>query len=274
MPLFYCLAETVVNGEIIIQENSVTYSASASAFASANTSFEAAAKVATIDSNTAAIVAARNTVNAILIEYAYVLADVNITEMINNSLKTTVSPIIPIVLESIASTVDGRIYILNKDTIIKSNEYLLIPSGKKLIVDVGIYKFENFGLLALGEESTATNKCVGCKTSNKATATTCTLLSLNPCCAIVGQCIGGLRIISTSTSGPSATNYNIQTVSQGCCLEIDKGVTLTNYNSFTNNGCVSLLGGTFKNSYSSAYGTVGSLNNGAGGLFFSNPLSS
>jgi hypothetical protein len=38
--LYYCLAETVVNGKLEIQDSSETYSASASALASANTSLE------------------------------------------------------------------------------------------------------------------------------------------------------------------------------------------------------------------------------------------
>ena len=91
----YCLAETAVNGEIVIQENSETYTASASAVASGAT-FQEAAQVATVDSNTAATLAARSAVDNILLEYSYVLSDRNITSMINNSLTTTLRLLRPV----------------------------------------------------------------------------------------------------------------------------------------------------------------------------------
>ena len=152
MALYYCLADTVVNGEVIIQDSSVTYSASASAFASANTSFEDASKVATIDSNTAATIAARKTVDDILKKYTYVLADVNITEMINNSLKTSIHPIIPIFLKNIATTLDGTSYTLNKNTTIAQNEYLLIPSGNQFTIPKKL-QFINNGIIQIGDNS-------------------------------------------------------------------------------------------------------------------------
>ena len=48
MTLYYCLAKTTVLGEMIIQGNSKTYSATASALDNSNISFVDAAEVATI----------------------------------------------------------------------------------------------------------------------------------------------------------------------------------------------------------------------------------
>ena len=266
----YCLAETIVNGEVIIQGSSVTYSATASALASGS-SFESAANVATIDSNTAAVIAARKTVNNILIEYSYVLSDTDITSMINNSLNTTVHPIIPIALKSIATTIDGKNYVLNKDTIIAKYEYLLIPKGKRLTV-TGKFKFINYGIISVGEATspTKTTGCVGCSSVNKATSTTCPTGSANPCC-INGVCSSGLTIDSTAVSS-TPTNYGTFSISAGSCLEIDAGVTYFNYSTFTNEGCIALMGGKFTNATSTDPVGTGQLNNT--GTFYSAPSSS
>lgn len=151
MSLYYCLANTVVNGETVIQGSSVTYSATASALDSSDKSFKAAAKTATINSNKAAISAARKTVDSILARYSYVLSEENITSMISNNLKTVVSPIVLISLESIADTIDGINYIGNKNVnfeaysllIIKSNQFLTVP--KK-------FKYTGTGAIQIGSD--------------------------------------------------------------------------------------------------------------------------
>jgi len=134
MSLYYVLANTVVTGEIVIQGISITYSASASAFDSANTSFQDAAKVAVIDSNAAAIIAARKTVNDILAQYSYVLSEVDINSMISNSLKTDIHPIIPIALRLFTNTLDGVNFVVNKNVNIGSYEMIDVGPGQHLQV--------------------------------------------------------------------------------------------------------------------------------------------
>jgi len=269
MSLYYCLAETVVKGEVKIQGVSTTYSASASAFDSSNVSFKDASKVAIVDSNIAATKAARKTVDKILVQYAYVLADVHITEMINNSLKTTIHPIIPILLDTIASTVDGKNYVLNKNTIIKKYQYLLILPGKHLIVDVGKYKFVNHGIIKLQGDVTPTQVSQASSSILKSTSTTCAAGSNNQCC-VSGKCSTGLTIINSTNNqdGLSPWNDGSYTISENCCLELD-GVTLFNSGLMINYGCIQLLNSIYETyTYN---GNVGCLQNGSGSNFYSNP---
>jgi hypothetical protein len=253
----YCLAKTEVNGEIVIQKNSETYSASASALASGAT-FREAAQVATIDSNTAATIAARAAVDNILLDYSYVLSDANITSMINNSLKTTIAPIRRLMLRRIATTVDGKNYILNKDTTIAENEYLLIPNGNSLTVDAGKFIFNNSGIISVGERRDPQTKgCEGCPTTNKDTATAC---NITPCCnatLCTASPNGGL-ILTTSTYGSavynSFTNYTggELVVNAGNCVQVSAGITVYNYASITNSGCM-WLSASSTAPYTSAY---------------------
>lgn len=149
MSLYYVLANTVVNGEIVIQGKSVTYSASASAFDSANTSFKDAEKVATINSNAAAIMSVRKIIDNILVQYAYVLSDLTITSMISNGLKTEVQPIIPIALALIASTVDGINFILNKNVTIQPDEMVIVASGESLYIPAE-FRLSGTGIFKIG----------------------------------------------------------------------------------------------------------------------------
>lgn len=166
--LYYCLAKTVVHGEIVIQGNSVTYSASASAFDSSNQSFKDAAQVATINSNAAAIIAARKAIDDILLQYAYVLSDESISSMISNNLKTSITLITPILLKEIASTVDNISYVLNKNRTILSTEFLLIPSGKYLSVPANL-TFINNGIVQIGDNTKVNSNTNRAKNTNLGT---------------------------------------------------------------------------------------------------------
>jgi hypothetical protein len=148
---FYCLANTTVLGELLIQTNTVTYSATSSGFSSGST-FKDAEQAATIASNTAAIATTRALVNSILTKYSSVLADNVITSMINNSIKTDISPIIPIPLATIASTVDGINYILNKNVNVSQSEMVLVKDGQTLTIPA-MYTLDGKGLLQVGDSN-------------------------------------------------------------------------------------------------------------------------
>jgi hypothetical protein len=264
--LYYVLAETDVNGKLEIQDSSETYSASASALASANTSFKDAAKVATIDSNAAAIVAARKTVDDILIKYAYVLADINITQMINNSLKTTIHPIIPVLLRNIASTNDGINYVLNKSRIIGEYQRLVIPFGNTLYTPPDL-ELTNYGYIQIGGEIdsdgnetykqnlkdsstfqasyTLSMNCNG--TSNPTSGYV--LIGSDDTTQTLGQLIITGPTTTTCTTAPTFTNSGTiilnsggKLVNQGCFFKNSGSGTLT-----TNTGAVGV--------YSSRYST-------------------
>jgi hypothetical protein len=263
MVLFYCLADTAVNGKIIIQGKSVTYTASASALASANTSFKDASTVATIDSNTAATIAARKTVDDILKNYAYVLADLNITEMINNSLKTTLRLIIPIFLKDIADTVDNKTYTLRQDTTIAENEFLLIPN-KKTFNAPAKFIFRNNGRIQVGETGNV-------KSNNKNNHANMTKLSAGP-----AQC-GAETTYNQYVGDRGYVNNGTITVNPGQCLNIIKSTSATvatpscfNQGGTVNNyGQITVSGVKFINQSGSL--VAGVVNNYSTGSFYSNP---
>ena len=212
MPTYYCLAKTSVNGEIVIQGSSVTYSASASALDSSNKSFKDAAKVATINSNTAATLAARKEVDNILTQYAYVLSDETITSMISNSLKTTLRPIIPIALKKIASTVDGINYVLNRDTTIKKDQLLRVSYGKNFLIPENL-KFNNNGIFQIGVYKNRDKNKNGSLNTKSTDYQASVTLSMN--CA--GNTNTGTISIGTSTTiGNDTATLTINSSSTTC----------------------------------------------------------
>ena len=145
---YYCLAETTVNGEVIVQGNSATYSARTSGSATSDVSFEDAAKIATAASNATALVVGRAEVEKLLKQYAYVLSDLEITEMVTNNLRTQVLKKLKVVLlETIANSVDGRNFTLKKNVQL-SDEILQIPDGYTL-KNTGKYKLDG-GTIQIG----------------------------------------------------------------------------------------------------------------------------
>lgn len=150
MTIYYCLAETTINGEVVVQDISSTYSATTSASATSEVSFYDAAKIAIAASNTVALTVGRTQVEAILVQYAYVLSDSTINEMIKNSLNTKiVQQLKGVLLEDIASAVDGKNYILNKKVVIKKNEIIQIPNGFTLKIPTDS-KYINKGKVQIG----------------------------------------------------------------------------------------------------------------------------
>jgi len=251
-PLYYCLAKTVVNGDITIQGVLNTYSASASALASSDMSFKEASKVAIADSNIAATNAARKTIDEILLQYAYVLSDLNIAEMNNNSFKTTIRELIPIFLKSIATEGPTNVWTLNKNVTVTSDNILIISPGEKLIADVNKYDFINDGIVYLVGNSTNTLK------------------------SVPGSCSDtGVVVISYD----SQFSYKYQNHNQ---YVVDSGQTLVISNvNFINNpgaslvindgGCASLYSGYIQNNLSTGSNPSGYTNNNSGGFIYSDP---
>ena len=253
--LYYCLAETSVNGEIVIQGSSVTYSASASALDSSNKSFEDAAKVATINSNTAATLAARKIIDNILTQYAYVLSDETITSMINNSLKTTIHPIIPIALKNIASTVDGINYVLNKDTTINLYNMLSIPSDKTLNVPAGL-SLTNDGIInTVSNNVKSKSNMVSPVTSRRKNGDSL------PCnCPSNQVSVSGTFYNTTTCSvdsyvintGATGINNGTITVPAGACM-------INNYGYSVNNGTINSSGCDINSGFAYNNGTFNNL---------------
>ena len=258
MSLYYVLADTVVNGEIIIQGISVTYSATATAFDSSNTSFKDAAKVATINSNAAGVVAARKVIDEILIEYAYVLSDLAITSLINNSLKTNIHPIIPVGLASIASSKDDINYILDASYELPEDHMLTIPNNKTLTVP-GDLTFNSNGYLVIGSSQTT-------KTKATADSTGCT------CSATLSS---SNMNFASSTTASTDTLYDT-TIEAGSCITIGTNRLVLNKGLLTNNGCgklaqapsTAVAAGRLQNYNSGS--TIGTVKNVSPGKFYTN----
>jgi len=247
MALYYVSANTYVKGEVIINDNSFTYTATASALDSSNVSFKDAANIAIIHSNSAATIAARSDVDKILAQHSYVLSETTITSMINNSLKTTIRLIKPVLLETIASTVDGKNYVLNKNTIIKKYQLLFIPNGKRLVVDLSKFTFTNFGIIQVGNASAVSvgNKaCTGCSSPLKDLPTSTCTGSSDPCC-LEGQCTGGSFSIVSAVNFTFYVVPGLYNITSGSCMEINTvKFTLESGATINNSGCISLIGGS------------------------------
>ena len=142
------LAKTIVSGTITLQGNTFTFTASSSGTATGKTVTEAKAS-ATAASNSAAITAARASIDKILVDNSAVLSDLEITSLISNNLSTTVKVFKPILLKSIATTTDGVNYTLKQNTIIGTNQWLAVPNGISL--KTGTYPFVNNGYVQVGE---------------------------------------------------------------------------------------------------------------------------
>jgi hypothetical protein len=267
--LYYCLAETVVNGEIIIQGTSVTYSASASAFASANTSFKDAAKVATVDSNTAATVAARKIVNEILVQYSYVLSEENINSMISNNLKTSINLITPVLLKKIASTVDNINYILNKNITISSTEFLFIPTGKSLTIPSNL-KFFNNGRIQIGDNNSIPNPKRAKNTNLGAAGPTACTTQFVTYVPDSGTAIGGTYQIGTGIADQYACLKFFKANSSSAITPVLSNQAVINNNA---GGQVIVSGVSFANIQGGS--TVGVVNNTSStSYFYSDPTGS
>jgi hypothetical protein len=139
------LAKTLVAGTVTLQGNTFTFTGSGSGTATADRVPEAK-KLAIATSNTAAITAARASIDKILAENSAVLTDLEITSLISNNLSTTVVVFKPIALSKIASSSDGVNYFLNENVTIGTDQTVTVPAGKTLIGQAG-NPFTNNGYL-------------------------------------------------------------------------------------------------------------------------------
>ena len=125
------LAKTLVTGTVTLQGVSYSFTASGSGTATADRVPEAK-KLAVAASNTAAILAARDAIDKILLDNSAVLSDLEITSLISNNLSTTVVAYKPIALASVATSTDGVNYTLKPNTTIGDDQWLTVPNGKTL----------------------------------------------------------------------------------------------------------------------------------------------
>jgi hypothetical protein len=230
------LAKTIVQGTVTLQGNMYTFTGSGSGTATADMVPEAK-KLAVAASNTAAIAAARASINKILADNSAVLTDLEITSLISNNLSTIVVAFKPIALATIATTADGVNYLLNENVTIEEDQICKVPAGKILTGAAG-NPFTNNGYFQ-----------------------------------IYGTFHAGSALSkSAALKGDIITNYinnSYYIVDIGGTLVIAEGITFTNANraSITNNGTL-FNNGTINNSgsysYISNYGTLtnnGTINN-------------
>ena len=146
------LARTLVKGTVTLQGKSFTFSASGSGTGTADRVAEAT-KLAVTAANTAAIAAARASIDQILLNNSAVLSDLEITSLISNNLSTTVIVYRPLALSKIAKTTDGVNYTLIKDTVIGSRQWLTVPNGIRLTT--GGNALDNNGFFQIGDSSSS-----------------------------------------------------------------------------------------------------------------------
>jgi hypothetical protein len=146
------LAKTLVTGTVTLQGIPYSFTASASGTATADRVPEAK-KIAVAASNTAAVTAARASIQKILDDNSAALTDLEITSLISNNLSTTVVAFKPIALSKIASSSDGVNYTLNPNVTIGEDQWLTVPNGKTLTT--GANAFTNKGYFQIGDSASS-----------------------------------------------------------------------------------------------------------------------
>ena len=241
------LAKTIVTGTVTLQGIAYTFTASGSETATADR-VPKAKKLAVVASNSAAITAARASIDKILAENSAVLSDLEITSLISNNLSTTVVAFKPIALSSVATTTDGVNYTLNPNTIIRADQWLTVSNGINL--KTGTYPFTINGYFQVGDNPSSVSTTL--KDITTASVTYSTDASNNGYCIIYP---GGSSTIDASitfenygdlaylTNGGTFNNYGsiINGASQSYILTIEG--TFYNYDgaTITNSGPISAI---------------------------------
>jgi hypothetical protein len=239
------LAKTIVTGSMTLQDNTFTFTASASGTAKADKVPEAK-KLAVAASNNAAITAARASIDKILADNSAVLSDLEITSLISNNLSTTVVVFKPIGLATIASSSNGVNYTLNPNVTIGSNQWLTVPSGKTLSSTADNPLINN-GYVQYGDGTQTSSGALKDGTC-PASCSTGPLINSGTIEYSSGQCY----IVD---SGESNSNSGTITVDSGACFTIDVDYAIDNSLNFGNFG-ITTNNGTFTNSgnsYSNIY---------------------
>ena len=260
------LAKTLVSGTVTLQGIVYSFTASASGTAKADRVPEAK-KIAVEASNTAATLAARASIDKIILNNSAVLSDLEITSLISNNFTTTVVAFKPIALESIATTTDGIKYTLNPNVTIGSGQWLTVPSGKTLS-STADNPLINKGYIQYGDTTSKSSSALKSTNCSSGTLTNSGTLEITS-----GECY-------TVDSGTDNNNSGTITIDSGGCFTINAGYTLYNNGSFTNSGATTNNGnfnnsnttvnnGTFTNSgndYSTIYNGEGSFTNSTSGI--------
>ena len=242
------LAKTFVTGTVTLQGVSYSFTASGSGTATADRVPEAK-KLAVAASNTAAVAAARTSIDKILLDNSAVLTDLEITSLISNNLSTTVVVYKPIAISSVATSPDGVNYTLKPNTTIGSNQWLTVPNGISL--KTGKYPFTNNGYFQVGEPASFVS----------------TALKDNPPAASVEY-------------STDASNNGVCEVYPDCTSTVDSGVTfenydggyLSNYGTLTNNGTITNSQSTISGIYTTIQ-NFGTFNNSTGATINNGPSS-
>jgi hypothetical protein len=141
------LANTLVSGIVTLQGIGYSFTASASGTATGS-NVPVAREAAIIASNTAATLAARASIDKILLNNSSVLSDLEITSLISNNFTTTVRVFIPIALSKIATTTNGIDYFVDKETTIEADQWLMVPNGQTLSFNA---PSKNYGIIQYGD---------------------------------------------------------------------------------------------------------------------------
>ena len=251
------LAKTLVTGTVTLQGVSYSFTASGSGTATADRVPEAK-KLAVAASNTAAVAAARTSIDKILLDNSAVLSDLEITSLISNNLSTTVVAYKPIALSSVATSTDGVNYTLITNTTIKSNQWLTVPKGISL--KTGKYPFTNNGYFQVGEPASFVSTTLKDITT-EASVEYSTDASNNGVCEVY----------------PDGTSK----VDSGVTFENYDGGYLLNYGTLTNNGTITNSQSTISGIYTTIqnFGTFNNstgatINNGGPSSYIENVFSS
>ena len=235
------LAKTLVQGTVTLHGKSVTFSASGSGTGTADRVSDAK-KLAITASNTAAIIAARASIDKILLNNSAILTDLEITSLISNNLSTTVVVFRPLALSKIATTTNGINYYLKPNVTIEKDQRVIVPTGHTLS-NTAETPLTLMGYLELGDApQTSVDSAIF-----KDTSADCSDLYMNSLvdgCTSSGSSNGIMIINSGCYTTPSGYSYNYGNIYNHAICTVSSDSTLMNQ--CTDSGFTNYCGATFQ----------------------------
>ena len=232
------LAKTLVQGTVTLQGNSHTFTASGSGTGTADR-VSVAKKLAITAANSAAIIAARASIDKILLNNSAILSDLEITSLISNNLSTTVVVFRPLALSKIATTTNGINYYLKPNVTIEKDQRVIVPTGHTLS-NTAETPLTLMGYLELGDApQTSVDSAIF-----KDTSADCSCIYMN---SLVDGCNSsdGIMVINTGCyTTPTGFYYNYGNIYNYASVTVSSDSILINQ--CTKSGFTNYCGATFE----------------------------
>lgn len=262
------LSKTLVSGTVTLQGIPYPFTASASGTATGS-NVAAAKKAATVASNSAAVTAARASIDKILADNSAILSELEITSLISNNFTTTVKVFRPIAITAIASSTDGVNYTLKKNTTIGSDKWLTITDGMHFYTGKHTFKIDGYFQVGSGNNLPISgistidyyceiSGCVDVKSTGNLTITPSGTIDLINYQESTSNYFHNSGIVTNNGNVTCTTQYS--------------NICTYGGSQFTNNGNITIMGtfGYLKNNSSAIFTNNGNITNYAPSTFVLN----